>query len=138
MWKKILSLTLFMLFYCVSAYSLSYSEYSYSEEAAPASQEIEDIANNMLSMADRWEEQQNLSESLTQDLENVQTELVELKMVLPNLQQTIGKMQSNYEHLHKDYLKSQVTLKRWKTTSIVLGVSLGVSLVITVIILAMK
>ena len=113
--KKVFILTAALFFYLLLVFSLHAQE-PLSSEVSTASQEILDIADAMESIADRWDTHQNYLNQLMEDLEVSMTDSAELRF-------TLDRMQETYADLQKDYGLLRVRLQRWKTISLVLGVT---------------
>lgn len=129
MWRKksLLGIILFLLL-SVSAYSQeALSQDAIAEDPPTASEEILQIADGMLSIADRLDLQQSLLESLTKDLEEYQKDF-------PKLQLTLDQMRRTYESLSKDYERQQFELKIMKTTTITFGVGFGITTIALIIV----
>lgn len=129
--KKLFGLILFSLFFSLSVLSLDAQEHTYSDQTS-TSQEILNIADAIVTIADRMDnEHQSSLDQLTEDLKESRTESVELRF-------TLDRMQQSYANLHSDYGSLQVTLKRWKTISLILGVTSVISVGTTILILAIN
>jgi len=120
MWgKKFFSLIMLVLFCLSYVLPLCALEHT-SLEPSAASREILDIADEISNMADRWDAHQNYLNQLTEDLEASMTDSEELRF-------TLDRMQETYAGLRSDYGTLQAKLKRWKTISLVLGVTSVIS-----------
>jgi len=96
-----------------------------------AGQEILDVAEEILNLADRWDEYQKYLNQLTEELQESRTDSLEWSS-------TLGKMQETYEGLRKDYGLLQLELKTWKGISLTLGIVSGVSLLATILVSVLK
>ena len=128
--KRLLGLILFLLFYSLFVLSLDAQELSYLDQHS-TSQEILNIADEITNIADRWDIHQNYLTQLMEELQESRTDSEELKLILDRTQEI-------YADLRNDYGILQVSLKRWKTISLVLGVTSVISVGSTIILSIMN
>ena len=102
---------------------------TFLREGPPASREIMGIADEMLSIADKWDGLENYLNRLTGDLEASRTDSAELKL-------TLDRMRETYAGLRSDYGTLQLRSKKWKTLSIAFGVTSAIFAMTTLLALS--
>lgn len=86
-----------------------------------ASSDIDQIADGLTNMADRWDLLEMQLEQSTKDLETYRS-------LLPTLKQSLDQMQKTYADMQRSYEQSQKKLGKWKIASLALGGALLVSI----------
>ena len=128
--KRLSGLILLLLFCLSCVYSQDARELS-SLEQPTASRKILNIADEITSIADKWDEHQNYLNQLMSDLQTSRTDSAESRVILE-------RTQANYAVLRNDYGLLQVRLRRLKTISIALGTTSIISAGTTILALVLN